>query len=74
MSKINFNKEQLAVIEQIDNTIEASSLEAMFGRTIDDLSLDDLLSLLKIANALYRSSTQIVSDSSSTPQNNQFAW
>ncbi|WP_166370316.1 helix-hairpin-helix domain-containing protein [Psychromonas sp. SA13A] len=64
MSEVKLNKEQLLVIDKLDINIEGeiNSLELLFERSMNDISLEDLLIILKVSNALYRSSTRIIDD------------
>lgn len=62
MSEVKLNKEQLSIIDQLDNSIELSFLEELFSTSVNELSLDNLLIMLKVANALYRSGIPVLND------------
>jgi DNA ligase (NAD+) len=64
MSEVKLNKEKSSVIEKMDIKVEISSLELMFLRSINELSLNDLVIVLKVANALYCSGIQVIKDES----------
>lgn len=60
MSGTKFNKEQLLIIDKLKVDIDA--INALFQKPINELSLDNLLLVLKVANALYRSASPIMKD------------
>jgi len=62
MSEHKFNNEQLLLIKQLDKSIDVSYLNKVFLQPINDLSLDELLAVLKISNALYRSGIEVFND------------
>ena len=62
MSEHKFNNEQLLLIKQLDKNIDVSYLNKVFLQPINELSLDELLSVLKISNALYRSGIEVFND------------
>jgi DNA ligase (NAD+) len=62
MSEHKFNNEQLSIIKKVDNSINAKLLDEVFSRSKSGLSIDDLLTVLKIANALYRSGLEVFND------------
>ena len=62
MSIVKFNPAQLSIIEPLDITLEVSAIDALFSQAINDLSLEDLLISLKIANALYRAGSPVFND------------
>jgi DNA ligase (NAD+) len=62
MSEVKLNKEQLSVIKKLDNSIESSSFEEFISSSINELSLDNLLVVLKLSNALYRSGIPVLND------------
>jgi len=62
MSDIQINKEQLLIIDKLNLNINIDSIKSLFQKPINELLIDDLLILLKVANALYRSASQIIKD------------
>jgi len=62
MTQIKFNKAQLSIIEQMDNSLEVSAVDVIFASALNALTLDNLLITLKIANALYRAGSPVYND------------
>ena len=62
MSDIKLNKEQLLTIDKLNLSINIDSITSLFQKPINELVIDDLLIVLKVANALYRSASQIIKD------------
>ena len=60
MSKYIFNDNQIAIIEKLDLNLGIEEAEKLF--TSDDHSWEELETLLKVANALYRSGYPIIED------------
>jgi DNA ligase (NAD+) len=60
MSGIKFNKEQLLIIDKLKVDIDA--INALYQKPLNELSLDNLLLVLKVANALYRSASPMMKD------------
>lgn len=60
MSGIKFNKEQLLIIDKFK--VDIDTINALFQKPINELSLDNLLLVLKVANALYRSASPMMKD------------
>ena len=60
MSKYKFNDNQIAIIEKLGLNSDIDDVEKLFSS--DDHSLEELETLLKVANALYRSGYQIIED------------
>ncbi|EWH11284.1 DNA ligase (NAD(+)) [Catenovulum agarivorans DS-2] len=61
MSKKILNEKQIAIIEELDLNVTASEIESMLIKT--DFDSEKLLTLLKVANATYRSGFPIIEDS-----------
>ena len=62
MLDVTLNKEQLSVVEKLKLTSDIDSIKSLFKKPINELSIDELLIVLKVANALYRSATPVVRD------------
>jgi DNA ligase (NAD+) len=62
MSEVKLNKEQLSIIDQLDSSIELSFLEELISSPVNELSLDNLLIMLNVTNALYRSGIPVFND------------
>jgi len=62
MSDLKLNNEQLLIIDKLNLSITIDSIESLFQKPINELTIDELLIVLKVANALYRSSSQIIED------------
>jgi len=62
MSQLTLNKAQLSVIEQLGKNIQASFLEQLIVSPVNRLSLADLLVVLEVTNALYRSGIPVLDD------------
>lgn len=62
MSDIKLNKEQLLIIDKLTLSLSIDSIKSLFQKPINELVIDDLLIVLKVANALYRSASQIIKD------------
>mgnify|MGYP005986343593 CR=1 FL=1 len=62
MSTIKFTKAQLFIIEKLSLDTDLDSINALFQKPINELLIDELLLLLKVANALYRSASPILKD------------
>lgn len=60
MLSVNFTNEQIAVLKSLDNEISPEELTALFGR--DELNTDELVIVLKAANALYRAGISVLTD------------
>lgn len=60
MSKYIFNDNQIAIIEKLDFNLGIEEAEKLF--TSDEHSWEELETLLKVANALYRSGYPIIED------------
>ena len=60
MSKYIFNDNQIAIIEKLDLNLGIEEAEKLF--TSDEHSWEELETLLKVANALYRSGYPIIED------------
>ena len=60
MSKYIFNDNQIAIIEKLDLNLGIEEAEKLF--TSDEHSWEELETLLKVANALYRSGYPIIKD------------
>lgn len=63
MKEFKFNDEQLSIIQELEVDIDLKKLEiAISKESIDELSEDELLALLKVTNALYRSGFPVIED------------
>lgn len=62
MSEVKLNKDQRSVIEKLDSSIESSIIEDLISGSVNELSLDNLLVVLKVTNALYRSGISVLND------------
>lgn len=60
MSNYKFNANQIAIIEKLGLNSDIDDVEKLFSS--DDHSLEELETLLKVANALYRSGYPIIED------------
>ena len=60
MSGIKFNKEQLLIIDKLK--VDIDTIAFLLQQPINELSLDNLLLVLKVANALYRSASPMMQD------------
>ena len=60
MSNYKFNDNQIAIIEKLGLNSDIDDVEKLFSS--DDHSLEELETLLKVANALYRSGYPIIED------------
>lgn len=58
-----FSTKQLSIIETLKLDVEPSSIEALFNvKSVSELSIDELLFVLTVANATYRSGYPIIND------------
>ncbi|RJX71657.1 DNA ligase [Vibrio sinensis] len=74
MTEFKFNNDQLSIIHELEVDIDLNKLEIAFGnKTNDNLSNDEQLSLLVIANACYRSGFPVIDDSTYDEFSKQFA-
>ena len=74
MAKFTFNDEQLSVIEQLQLDIDLAKLSlALANEQISQLNDEEQLSLLKIANACYRSGVPFIKDELYDAFNQTFA-
>ncbi|MER2494028.1 BRCT domain-containing protein [Catenovulum sediminis] len=62
MSAVKFNQQQLSVLDEADLQQSASELESLYQS--NNLSLDNLLLLLEVSNALYRAGYPVIDDQS----------
>ncbi len=62
MLEVKLSEKQISIIEQLDKGIELIFLEEHFSSSVNELSLDNLLVVLKVSNALYRSGTPAIND------------
>ncbi|MCZ4310550.1 BRCT domain-containing protein [Vibrio atlanticus] len=63
MTEFKFNNNQLSTIRDLEVDVDLNTLEvAISNGSIDELSEDELLGLLKVANALYRSGFPVIED------------
>lgn len=63
MTEFKFNNNQLSTIRDLEVDIDLNKLEvAISNESIDELSEDELLVLLKVGNALYRSGFPVIDD------------
>lgn len=64
MTEFKFNNTQLSIIQDLEVDIDLNKLEvAISNNSIEELDDEELLALLKISNALYRSGFPVVEDS-----------
>lgn len=64
MTEFKFNDTQLSTIQDLEVDIDLNRLEVAIGNnSIEELDDEELLALLKVANALYRSGFPVVEDS-----------
>ncbi|WNC69905.1 helix-hairpin-helix domain-containing protein [Thalassotalea nanhaiensis] len=60
---LNFNTKQLSIIEQLNLSQDVSVVVSLFNeQDVSQLSLNNLLTVLETANALYRSGQPIIDD------------
>ena len=63
MSEILFNKQQLLIVNKLQLGRDLDTIDNLFRtKKVDEFSLDSLLDLLKVANALYRAGFPIIDD------------
>jgi DNA ligase (NAD+) len=62
MEEFKFNDKQLLVLEKTDFNNNLARIPSLFEDDMSNLSLDDLLIVLKVANALYRAGVDLLSD------------
>ncbi|WP_143872992.1 BRCT domain-containing protein [Catenovulum sediminis] len=62
MSAVKFNQQQLSVLDEAAFQQSASELESLYQS--NNLSLDNLLLLLEVSNALYRAGYPVIDDQS----------
>ncbi|SDJ47158.1 DNA ligase (NAD+) [Ferrimonas sediminum] len=63
MSNFEFNDKQISIINKLNLNVDLNVIETAFGeRVFDNLSDDEFVASLKIANALYRAGDPIISD------------
>lgn len=63
MTEFKFNNDQHSIIEELEVDVDLNKLEvAINNESIDKLNEDELLSLLKVTNALYRSGFPVIED------------
>ncbi|EMA8957235.1 DNA ligase [Vibrio fluvialis] len=74
MTEFKFNNNQLATIQELEVDIDLNKLEvAICNENIEELSDDELLALLKVTNALYRSGFPVIEDTLYDSFRNTFA-
>lgn len=62
MEEFTFSDKQLFVLEKTEFKDDIPRLPSLFEDDMDNLSLDDLLIVLKVANCLYRAGVDLISD------------
>ncbi|MHA2940020.1 BRCT domain-containing protein [Vibrio sp. RC27] len=74
MSEFEFNDAQISFIEQLGVDVELTKLEAAIrSNDVENLSNSELLTLLEVTNAFYRSGSPILSDSNYDQASRLFA-
>ncbi|WNC70938.1 helix-hairpin-helix domain-containing protein [Thalassotalea psychrophila] len=60
---LKFNQNQLSIIAQLNQSPDVSAIESLFNeQNVSEISLGNLLIILEISNALYRSGHPVIDD------------
>ena len=62
MSNLTFNQQQLSLLATSDLNVDPRQVEALFNQNTNELTTEQLLTVLEVANALYRAGFPVISD------------